>query len=147
MQKSHSNATPDVLLVEDNLGDVGLVRETFRDLNLANPIHVIHDGVDALAFLRQQGRFSDQPRPGVIILDLNIPKKDGREVLAEIKEDPELKVIPVIVLTSSKAQEDIMKSYALHANCYVTKPVVLEDFMKLMSMVADFWLNVVRLPS
>ncbi|HEY2381959.1 MAG TPA: response regulator [Terriglobia bacterium] len=147
MNRSHANNTPDVLLVEDNLGDVGLVRETFKDLNLPNPIHVLHDGVQALEYLHQEGKFSDQPRPGVIILDLNIPKKDGREVLAEIKADPELKLIPVIILTSSKAREDIEKSYALHANCYVTKPVVLEDFMRLVSVVAEFWLNVVRLPS
>lgn len=135
-----------ILLVEDNPGDIRLIREVLRDGVVCNGLHVAPDGVEALAFLRREGKFADVPRPDLILLDLNLPKKDGREVLAEIKADEELKRIPVVVLTTSQHDEDIFKAYGLGANCYVTKPMDLEDFMTTVSSIEVFWLTIVRLP-
>ena len=136
----------EILLVEDNPGDARLVREAMRRAKLVNRIHLVEDGVEAMAFLRRQGRFDDVPRPDLILLDLNLPKKDGREVLAEIKADPGLRRIPVVVLTTSAAEEDVLRSYDLHANCYVTKPVDFPKFMRVVEQIDEFWVNVVTLP-
>ena len=136
-----------ILLVEDNPGDVRLTIEALREGKVHNHLSVARDGVEALAFLRQEAPFADAPRPDVILLDLNLPKKDGREVLAEIKADDQLRRIPVVVLTTSKAEEDILRSYALHANCYVTKPVDLEQFITVVRSIEDFWFSIVRLPN
>jgi len=135
-----------ILLVEDNAGDVRLTQEALKEGKVRNKLHVVRDGVEALAFLRKEGQHADAPRADIILLDLNLPKKDGREVLAEIKEDPDLRRIPVVILTISQAEEDILKSYNLHANCYVTKPVGLEQFMTVVRSVEDFWLTIVKLP-
>jgi len=137
----------EILLVEDNPGDVRRTQEALKEGKVLNNLHVVEDGVEAMAFLRQEGQYADAPRPDVILLDLNLPRKDGREVLAEIKEDPELKCIPVVVLTISNAQEDILKTYNLHANCYITKPVELEQFITVVKSIEDFWLSIVKLPS
>jgi two-component system response regulator len=136
----------EILLVEDNPGDVRLTREALKDGKIVNNLHVAEDGVDALAFLRREGKYHNAVRPELILLDLNLPKKDGREVLAEIKADKELKRIPVVVLTSSAAEQDIVKSYNLHANCYVTKPVDLDQFINVVKSIEHFWLTVVKLP-
>jgi len=136
----------EILLVEDNPGDVRLTQEAFREAKVRNKLHVVGDGVDAMAFLRREGKYADAPRPDLILLDLNMPKKDGREVLAEIKTEEDLRRIPVVILTISKAEEDIIKSYDLHANCYITKPVDLEQFIKVVKAVEDFWLTIVKLP-
>jgi two-component system, chemotaxis family, response regulator Rcp1 len=136
----------EILLVEDNPGDVRLTQEALKEGKVYNNLHWAKDGVEALEFLRRQGKHADVPRPDIILLDLNLPKKDGREVLAVIKTDSELKHIPVVVLTTSKAEEDVLKSYALHANCYVTKPVDLEKFIQVVQSIDRFWLTVVTLP-
>ncbi len=136
----------EILLVEDNPGDVRLTQEVLRDGKVRNNMSVVMDGVDAISFLQQTGEYAGAPRPDIILLDLNLPKKDGREVLAEIKADPDLKHIPVVVLTTSSAEQDILRSYDLHANCYVTKPVDLDQFIKVMKMIEDFWLTIVKLP-
>jgi CheY-like chemotaxis protein len=136
----------EILLVEDNPGDVRLTQEALKDAKVLNKLRVVGDGVEALAFLRRQGKYAHAVRPGLILLDLNLPKMDGRKVLAEIKEDPDLKRIPVVVLTISKAEEDIIKTYELHANCYITKPVDLEQFMEVVKAIENFWLTVVKLP-
>ncbi len=136
-----------ILLVEDNPGDVRLTQEAFKENKVRNSLSVVEDGLEAIAFLHRAGKYANAPRPDLILLDLNLPKKDGREVLAEIKEDPNLKSIPVVVLTTSKAEEDIIKSYNLHANCYITKPVDLEQFLVVVKSIEDFWLTVVKLPS
>jgi CheY-like chemotaxis protein len=133
-------------MVEDNPGDVRLTREALREAKVRNHIHVLTDGVEALAYLRRQGRYANASRPDVILLDLNLPKKDGREVLAEIKVDPNLLRIPVVILTSSEAEEDILKAYNLHANAYVAKPVGLEQFMAVVRQIEGFWLEIVKLP-
>ena len=135
----------DVLLVEDSPGDVRLTQEIFRDANSAVQVHVAADGIEAMAFLRQEGEHVAAPRPDLILLDLNLPRLDGREVLALIKEDSALKSIPTVVLTS-KAGVDIVKSYQLHANCYLTKPAHLDDFESLVAKINDFWLDKVKLP-
>ncbi|OGO50315.1 MAG: response regulator [Chloroflexi bacterium RBG_16_68_14] len=137
----------EILLVEDNPGDVRLTQEALQENKVWNRLHLAPDGVEALAFLRREGSHADAPRPDVILLDLNLPKKDGREVLAEIKADEGLKTIPVVILTTSKAEEDIIRSYKLHANCYVTKPVNLDQFLRVVKEVENFWLCVVKLPS
>ena len=137
----------EILLVEDNPGDVRLTREAFKSNKITNNLYVVRDGVEAMLFLRQEGDYSDVPRPDLILLDLNLPKKDGREVLAEIKQDGELKTIPVVILTTSSAEEDIIKSYGLHANCYITKPANLAEFIDVMKAIEYFWLKVVKLPS
>jgi two-component system, chemotaxis family, response regulator Rcp1 len=136
----------EILLVEDNPGDVRLAVEALRDAKVANTPHVVEDGVEALAFLRREGRHAGVPRPDLILLDLNLPLKDGREVLAEIKQDADLKRIPVVILTSSAAEQDVLQAYNLHANCYITKPVDLDQFMKVVKSIEDFWLVVVKLP-
>ena len=136
-----------ILLVEDNEGDVRLTREALEEGRVANRLIVARDGMEALSILRQQGTYSDSPRPDLILLDLNLPKKDGRAVLAEIKADPNLMRIPVVVLTTSKAEEDILRTYDLHANCYITKPVDFEKFVTVVKSIDEFWLTVVRLPS
>jgi two-component system, chemotaxis family, response regulator Rcp1 len=135
-----------VLLVEDSPGDVNLTREAFREANEYIQLHVASDGVEAMAFLKRQGVHSSAPRPDLILLDLNMPRMDGREVLAQIKKDPSLKSIPTVVLTTSEAEEDIVKSYDLQANCYLTKPVQWEEFVRLVKSINDFWLIKVRLP-
>ena len=136
----------EILLVEDNPGDVRLTREALKEAKVINNLTVLKDGVEALAFLRQQGPYGGAVIPHLILLDLNLPKKDGREVLAEIKADEKLKRIPVVVLTTSQDEQDVFKSYNLHANCYVTKPVDLEQFMTVVKSIEDFWLGIVMLP-
>lgn len=135
-----------VLMVEDNPGDVELTRQALEDSKLVNYLHAVSDGLEALDFLRKEGVYVNAPRPDLIFLDLNLPKKDGREVLAEIKSDPKLKHIPVVILTSSEAEIDILTSYQVHANCYVTKPVDLYQFIKVVKNIEEFWLTVVKLP-
>ena len=136
----------EILLVEDNPADVDLTRETMELAKINNHLHVACDGVEALAFLRREGPYKDSVRPDLILLDLNLPKKDGRAVLREIKNDPELKMIPVVVLTSSEAERDIVRSYSLGANCYVTKPVDLISFSEVVKSIESFWFQVVKLP-
>ena len=140
------NGPIEILLVEDNPGDVRLTREALKEGKVYSNLHTVKDGVEAMEFLRRQGRYSSVPRPDIILLDLNLPKKDGREVLHEIKADDALKRIPVVVLTTSKAEEDVLRTYNLHANCYVTKPVDLEKFMVVVKSIDVFWLTVVTLP-
>jgi chemotaxis family two-component system response regulator Rcp1 len=136
----------EVLLVEDSPGDVRLTKEAFRTANNSVRLHVATDGVDAMAFLNREGAYADAPRPDLTLLDLNMPKMDGREVLARIKSDDSLKTIPTVILTTSTADEDIVSSYRLHANCYFSKPVQLEDFESLVKTINDFWLTVAKLP-
>ncbi|WP_410588027.1 response regulator [Amycolatopsis sp. lyj-23] len=136
----------DILLVEDDPGDVLMTREAFAHHKIRNPLHVAEDGVEALRFLKREGPFGAAPRPGLILLDLNLPRKDGRELLGEIKQDPGLATIPVVVLTTSEAEEDILRSYELHANAYVTKPVDFEKFVEVVRKIDDFWVTVVKLP-
>jgi CheY-like chemotaxis protein len=137
----------EILLVEDNPGDVRLTKEALKEGKVANNLHVAMDGMEALAFLRKEGEYKDKPRPDLILLDLNLPKKDGREVLEEIKQDASLKKIPVVILTTSQDEADILKTYKLHANCYITKPVDLNQFIKVVHSIEDFWLTLVKLPS
>jgi len=142
------NATPiEILLVEDSPGDVRLTQEALRDAKVQNTLHVASDGLEATAFLWRQGKHAKAPRPDLILLDLNLPKKGGREVLEEIKLDPSLKSIPVVILTTSAAEEDILRSYQLHANCYITKPVDLDQFLKVVKTIDNFWLAIVKLPT
>jgi two-component system, chemotaxis family, response regulator Rcp1 len=136
----------DILLVEDNPGDARLTREALRDAKVRNNLHIVPDGVEALAFLRRQGRYAEVPAPDLILLDLNLPKKDGREVLEEIKREDGLRHIPVVVLTTSQAEKDILTSYRLQAAAYVTKPVDLDQFLDVVKSIEQFWLQVVRLP-
>ena len=136
----------DVLLVEDDPGDVLLIREAFEDNKVHNRLHVVSDGVEAIDFLRKQGENGGSPTPDLILLDLNLPRMDGREVLAEIKADEALRTIPVVVLTTSEAEEDIIRSYRLHANAYVTKPVDFDQFIKVVRQIDDFFVSVVKLP-
>jgi CheY-like chemotaxis protein len=137
----------EILLVEDNPADVRLTQEALKEGKVRNILHVARDGIEAIEFLRRVGKHVNATRPDLILLDLNLPRKDGREVLADIKADPELKSIPVVVLTTSSAEADIFKIYKLHANCYITKPVDLDQFVKVVKSIDDFWLTVVRLPS
>jgi chemotaxis family two-component system response regulator Rcp1 len=147
MNSIGENVMPiEVLLVEDSPGDVRLTQEAFKDAKMHVNLRVAPDGAEAMAFLKREGSYADAPRPDLILLDLNLPRKDGREVLAEIKEDPSLKSIPVVILTTSKSDEDILKSYRLHANCYISKPVDLEGFLKVVQSIDNFWLSVVKLP-
>lgn len=136
-----------ILLVEDNLGDVRLTQEALREGKVANEMMVAEDGAEALAIVRREGKYAQAPRPDIILLDLNLPKKDGREVLKELKADPGLHRIPVVVLTTSNAEADILKSYDLHANCYIAKPVDLEKFIQVVKQIDEFWLTIVQLPS
>ena len=145
MKEEATSELVQILLVEDNPGDARLTRESFRECKVLNKLHVVDDGVKALAFLRRAGEYASVQRPNVIILDLNLPRKDGREVLDEIKADPDLRRIPVVVLTSSEAEQDIVKEYNLHANCYITKPLLLDQFMKMVKGLEDFWFGIVKL--
>jgi CheY-like chemotaxis protein len=135
-----------VLLVEDDPGDVLMTQEAFEHHKLRNQLHVVSDGVEALAFLRREGEFADAPRPGLVLLDLNLPRKDGREVLEEVKNDPSLRSIPIVVLTTSQAEEDILRSYDLYSNAYVAKPVDFERFIEVIRQIDDFFVSVVKLP-
>ncbi len=137
----------EILLVEDSPSDADLTEEALSDGKVLNHLHWVEDGVEALAFLRRQGKYSKAPRPDLILLDLNLPKKDGREVLAQIKADPSLKRIPVVILSTSAAERDILKTYELNANCYVTKPIDLEQFISVVKLIEEFWLALVKLPS
>jgi two-component system, chemotaxis family, response regulator Rcp1 len=146
MSMADAGRPVEILLVEDNAGDVRLAREGLRECKLLNNLSVAEDGVRALAFLRKEGEYANAPRPDLIMLDLNLPRKDGREVLKEIKEDESFKCIPVVILTTSKAEEDIIKSYSLHANCYVTKPLAIEQFIHVVQAIESFWFTIVKLP-
>lgn len=146
MRNGEGSRPIEILLVEDNLGDIRLTEEALREAKVWNRINKVEDGIEALAFLRKQGNYTSVPRPDLILLDLNLPKKDGREVLGEIKEDPNLRRIPVVVLTTSKAEEDIIQSYDLHVNSYVTKSVDFNKFLNIIRSIEDFWLSVVKLP-
>jgi two-component system, chemotaxis family, response regulator Rcp1 len=137
----------DILLVEDSEGDARLAFEAMKDSKIRNTLHRVADGEEAMDFLHRKGRHANAPRPDLILLDLNLPKKDGREVLAEVKVDDDLKRIPIVILTVSKDEVDILKSYNLHANCYITKPIDLEQFMKVVKSIEDFWLTIVKLPN
>lgn len=137
----------DILLVEDNPGDVRLTREVLKEGKLRNNLFVCGDGEEAMDFLRQRGKYPDAVRPDLVLLDLNLPRKSGREVLAEVKEDPALKSIPIVVLTTSEAERDVLQSYNLHANCYIAKPVELIQFIKIVNYIRDFWLDIVKLPA
>ncbi len=137
----------DILLVEDNEGDARLAKEALKEAKVANTLHWVEDGEEAMKFLAREGKYAESPRPHVILLDLNLPKKDGREVLAEIKKDESLRRIPVVILTASEAESDIMKTYDLHANCYITKPIDLDQFLKVVKAIEGFWLTIVKLPN
>ena len=144
---SRTDAKPiEILLIEDNPGDVRLTKEILMEGKVRNHLQVVGDGVEAMAFLRRENNYAEAPRPDLILLDLNLPKKDGREVLQEIKEDGQLKSIPVVVLTTSEADEDILRSYDLAANCYITKPVDLDQFIRVIKTIETFWLTIVKLP-
>jgi len=144
---AQSGRAIEILLVEDNPGDVRLTIEGLNEGKVRNNLHVARDGVEALEFLRRQGRFANAVRPDLILLDLNLPRMDGREVLAEVKSDADLKTIPIVVLTTSRAERDIVQSYQLQANCYITKPVDLEQFINVVKSIEDFWLTIVTLPN
>lgn len=137
----------EILLIEDNAGDARLAQEALRDAKVANHLNWVPDGVEALAYLRREGPYGKAPRPDLILLDLNLPRRDGREVLSTIKADDKLKRIPVVILTTSQAEEDILKAYHLNANCYISKPVDLDQFIKVVRTIEDFWLTIVKLPS
>jgi CheY-like chemotaxis protein len=136
----------EILMIDDSLGDVRLTQEALKEARVGNRLSVVHDGEQAMAFLRREDGYADAPRPDLVLLDLNMPRMDGREVLAQIKGDPDLRSIPVVVLTTSEAEADIVKAYDLHANAYITKPVDLEAFLDAVRVVEEFWLTVVRLP-
>jgi CheY-like chemotaxis protein len=136
----------EILLVEDDPGDTLMITEALEHNKVRNRVHCVTDGVEALAFMRQQGKHADAPRPDLVLLDLNLPRKDGREVLAEVKDDPDLRTIPIVVLTTSKAEEDILRSYQLHANAYVTKPVDFARFIDVVRQIDEFFVAVVKLP-
>jgi len=137
----------DILMVEDNPGDARLTQEALKESKVYNNLHHVRDGVEAMEFLRKEGTYADAPTPDIILLDLNLPRKDGRQVLAELKAIPRLKNIPVVVLTTSEAEQDIVKSYELHANCYITKPVDLDKFVEIIHGIENFWLSIVKLPN
>ena len=136
----------DILLVEDSPSDVLITREAFQEFKIFNNLHVVEDGVEAMAFLRHAGKYASVPRPDLILLDLNLPRKNGREVLAEIKNDPDLRHIPVVILTTSHSEQDVLQSYDQHANCYIVKPVGFENFVEAMKSIRQFWFSVVTLP-
>ena len=144
---SDPNADPvEILLAEDNPGDVKLTEKALEEGHIINNLHVVEDGVEAMQFLRQMGEYADKPRPDLVLLDLNMPRKDGKEVLKDVKDDPDLRRIPIVVLTSSEAEEDIVRSYDLHANAYLTKPVDFSGFLDIVEHIEDFWLSVVKMP-
>jgi two-component system response regulator len=136
----------EILMVEDSPTDVLLTQEALEHAKVLNHLHIVEDGVEAMAFLRRQGKYADAPRPGLILLDLNLPRKDGREVLAEIKADEDLKVIPVVALTTSRAEEEVLRAYKLHVNCYIAKPVDFANFAEVVRSIQQFWFTVVTLP-
>jgi two-component system, chemotaxis family, response regulator Rcp1 len=136
----------DILLVEDNLGDVRLTREALKEGKVINALHVVGDGIEALEFLTHKGQYAKAVHPDIILLDLNLPRMDGRELLAKIKSNPRLRRIPVVILTTSKAEEDIIKTYDLHANCYITKPVDMDRFITVVKSIEEFWFTIVKLP-
>jgi CheY-like chemotaxis protein len=136
----------EILLVEDNPGDARLALESLKESKVRNTLHWVRNGVEAMAFMRRQGRYTNEQRPDLVLLDLNMPKMDGRKVLAEVKSDSDLKRIPIVILTISKAEEDILKAYNLHANCFITKPLDLDQFFKVIRSIEEFWLTIVRLP-
>jgi CheY-like chemotaxis protein len=136
----------EILMVEDNPGDVRLAQEALKEARIRNRLHSVPDGVQAMAFLRRQGKYATAPRPSLVLLDLNLPRKNGRETLAELKQDPGLRRIPVVILTTSRDEQDIVRSYDLHANCFITKPVDLGQFLAVIKSIEGFWLEVVRLP-
>ena len=147
MDSRPGTGTPvEILLVEDNLDDVFLTQEALRESKISNNLSVAGDGLQALDFLRREGAYSDAPRPDIVLLDLNLPKKDGRWVLEQIKTDDRLKHLPVVIMTTSRAEQDVLKSYKLHANCYVTKPVDFDEFISIVQSIEEFWFTVVRLP-
>jgi two-component system, chemotaxis family, response regulator Rcp1 len=146
-QMSGEGRSIEILLVEDNPGDVRLTEEALKEGKVSNRLNVVDDGAKAIEYLHQRGAYQHACRPDLVLLDFNLPKKDGREVLAEIKADPKLRQIPVVVMTTSRAEEDVLKAYDLHANCYVTKPIDLEQFLGVVKAIEDFWLTVVKLPS
>jgi CheY-like chemotaxis protein len=147
MRTQTPNKPIEILLIEDNPGDVRLTLEALKDARVLNHLNVAADGVEALEFLRHTGRYGESPRPDMILLDLNLPRKDGRQVLAEIKSDPSLRRIPVVIMTTSQSEQDIYESYDLHANCYITKPIDLEKFIGVVHSIEEFWLTIVKLPS
>lgn len=142
-----NTSSVEILLVEDNPGDVRLTIEALKESKVCNNLNVVSDGMEAMAYLRREGQYANAPRPDLILLDLNLPGKDGREVLSEIKADEDLKCIPVVVLTTSAAEQDILRTYRLHANCYITKPVDLDQFIMIVQNIQDFWFSIVKLPS
>ena len=144
--KSQKDEVMQILLVEDNPGDIRLTQEALKEGSIKNVLNVVKDGVEALDYLKKKGKFMNNPTPDIILLDLNLPRKDGREVLAEIKSDEYLKLIPVIILTTSDADQDILRSYKLHANCFITKPVDLDQFIFIIRQIETFWFTVVKLP-
>lgn len=147
MMKKNSVGKPiEILLIEDNPGDIRLTVEALNESKIINNLNIVMDGEEALNYLKKKGKFSGRKRPELILLDLNLPKKDGREILAEIKADENLKLIPVVILTTSEAEEDILKTYQLHANCYITKPVNIDQFIKVVQTIGDFWFSIVKLP-
>lgn len=146
MKAGEKSRPIEILLVEDSAGDVRLVKEALKENKFLNNLYVARDGVEAMKFLHQEGKYADAVRPDLILLDLNLPKKDGREVLAEVKGDEDLKRIPVVIMTVSEAEEDILKTYNLHANCYITKPIDLGQFIKVVRSIESFWLTIVKLP-
>ena len=137
----------EILLVEDNEGDVGLIEEVFEEAKIRNNLHVAEDGEEAMLYLHGEGKFSGSPRPDIILLDLNLPKKDGREVLREIKEDNNFRNIPVVILTTSNAEKDILRAYDLHANAYINKPLDFDQFIKVVESIGNFWLEIVKIPT
>lgn len=146
MSELSSGAPAEILLVEDSEGDIRLTREALRDSKIVNNLHVVMDGVEAMEFLYARGEYAGAKRPDLIILDLNLPRKDGREVLEEIKSNDDLKLIPVAILTTSKEDEDVIHSYSSHANCYIRKPMDMEGFFKVVNMIENFWFQIVKLP-
>jgi two-component system, chemotaxis family, response regulator Rcp1 len=147
MEQLWHNGVIDILLVEDNPGDVRLTREVFNEGKLRNKLHVCCDGEEAMEYLQLRGKYANAVRPDLVLLDLNLPRKDGREVLREVKADPILKTIPIVILTTSAAEQDILRSYNLHANCYITKPVDLNQFVRVVNYIQDYWLEIVKLPT
>ena len=147
MNEQERTIPVEILLVEDNPGDVRLTQEALKESKVTNNLSVAEDGVEALAFLKREGKYADAPRPDLLLLDLNLPKKDGRELLEEIKVDDNLRRIPVVVLTTSKAEEDIIRMYDQHANCYITKPIDFDQFINVIKSIEDFWLTIVKLPT
>jgi len=147
MQQYRNNGVIDILLVEDNPGDIRLTREVFKEGKVRNNLHVCCDGEEAMDYLQLRGKYADAVRPDLVLLDLNLPRKDGRQVLQEVKQDPILRTIPIVILTTSAAEQDILRSYNLHANCYITKPVDLNQFVRVVNYIQDYWLEIVKLPT